>query len=509
MNIGQLLTRPQLDSEKTALIFEDKRLTYGGLNLRVNRLANALLDMGLKTGDRVAGLMYNCSEYLEIYFAISKIGAVLVPLNFRLVARELNFALNDSGSTTLILGPEFLEVIQSIRPELKTVRNFLLVDKRAPEGMTPYEELLAGYSEEEPEVEVGMDDNHLIIYTSGTTGMPKGSLYTHETTYWNSIDQIIDFGLSASDTILATGPFYHVGALIDLTMPMFHVGGTVVLLPSKGFDSEYLIRLIEKEKVTATLIFPIMLYEVLRMENLKDFDTSQLKFIFTGGEPVPLSALEGAMKSFPDTRVIQGYGLTEGSAIATYLPWEYAVDKMGSIGKACAHVDVKVVDDKGREVAPGEVGEIWTHGPAVSKGYWMRPDANRETFAGGWCHTGDLASVDEDGFIYISGRKKDMIISGAENIYPAEIEDVLYKHDSISEAAVIGVPDEKWGEAVMAVVVPKEGHTLTADEIIEYCKDNLAGYKKPKHIEFTDSLPRTASMKVQKNKLRDQYSGKK
>lgn len=508
MNIGQFLTRPQLDMGKTALVFEEVRLTYGQLNKRVNRLANALLDMGVKTGDRVAGLMYNCSEYIELYFAISKIGAVLVPLNFRLVARELNFVLDDSGSNTLFLGSEFQEVIQSIRPTLKTVRNYVLLNKTAPAGMTLYEELLARYSEEEPEVEVGMDDNHLIIYTSGTTGMPKGALYTHETTFWNSIDQVLDFGLTSADVVLATGPLYHVGALIDLTMPMFHLGGTVVLLRSMGFDSKHVMMLVEKERVNATLFFPIMLYDILRMKELGDYNTSSLRMIFTGGEPVPLAALEGAMKSFPNARVLQGYGLTEGSAIATYLPWEHAVSKMGSIGKACAHVEVKVVDEDGRTVAPGQMGEIWTHGPSVSKGYWMRPEANRETFAGGWCHTGDLGRVDEDGFIYIAGRKKDMIISGAENIYPAEIENVLYKHPSISEAAVIGVPDEKWGEAVMAIVVPKKGHSLSAEEVIEHCKGNLAGYKKPRYVEFTDSLPRTASMKVQKHKLREKYSGK-
>jgi fatty-acyl-CoA synthase len=508
MNIGQLLTRPQLDLNKTALITEEKRLTYGELNTRANRLANALLDGGIKVGDRVAALMYNCSEYIELYFAASKIGAVLVPLNFRLVARELQFALNDSGSSVLVLGPEFAELVQTVRPELKSVRGCIMVSDSAPEGMASYEEVLSRYPEDEPYIEVDMGDNHLIIYTSGTTGMPKGAVYTHGITYWNSINQILDFGLLASDVVLATGPLYHVGALIDLTMPMFHLGGTVILLRSMGFDSEYVARLVEKEKATVTLFFPIMLYDILRFENLKDFDTTSLRFIFTGGEPVPLAALEGAMQAFPNAQVVQGYGLTEGSAIATFLPWEHAVSKMGSIGKACAHVEVKVVDDNGENVPTGEIGEIWTKSPAVSKGYWMRPEANRETFAGGWCHTGDLGRMDEDGFLYIAGRKKDMIISGAENIYPAEIENVLYKHAAISEVAVIGVPDDKWGEAVMAVVVLKQGQQLTGEEVIAYCKENLAGYKKPKYIEFTDALPRTASMKVQKHKLRTQYAEK-
>ncbi len=509
MNIGQLLTRPQLDKKKTALVFEGKRLTYDQLNSRVNRLAHALLDMGVKIGDRVAGLMYNCPQFIELYFAISKIGAVLVPLNFRLVARELNYALDDSGACTLIVGREFLETIETMRPGLKTVKNLVLMDSAPPEGMMAYEDLLARYPEEEPRVEVGLEDKHLIVYTSGTTGMPKGTLYTHQTTCWNSIDQITDFGFTASDIVLANGPLYHVASIIILTMPMFHVGGSVVLMPSTGFDPRNVVSLIEEEKVTITVLFPIMLKEILRVENLGDYDTSSLRYLFVGGEPVPLSTLEGAMKSFPGAKVIQGYGLTEGSPMAAYLPWEHAMSKLGSVGKAVAHLEVRLVDGEGSDVTPGQVGEIWTRGPAVSEGYWMRPEAKRETFAGGWCHTGDLGRVDEEGFIYIAGRKKDMIISGAENIYPAEIEDVLYKHPAIVEVAVIGVPDDKWGEAVMALVVRKQGHQLTAQEVIDYCKDNLASYKKPRYVEFTDSLPRTASMKVQKHKLREKYSLKK
>lgn len=508
MNVGEFLTRGQIDADKMALAFEETRLTYGQLNAKVNRVANGLLDLGIKKGDRVAALMYNCHQFMEIYFALAKIGAIMVPLNFRLVARELQFALDDSGSNTLFLGPEFLDTIASIRSSLKTVRNFFSIDPNAPSDMIGYDSFLDKYSTEEPAVEVNMDDEQLIIYTSGTTGRPKGAVYTHGTTYWMSLSQIVDFGFNGDDITAITGPLYHVGGLIDLTMPMFHTGGSCVMMRSTGFNPKETLELIERERITLILLFPIMLYDILRYPELKKYDTSSLRMIFTGGEPVPIAALEKSMEAFPTANVIQGFGLTEGSAIASFLSQKYAVSKMGSIGKAIAHVKMRVVNEAGEDVQPGEIGEILTQGPSVSKGYWMRPEANRETFVDGWCHTGDLGRVDEDGFIYIAGRKKDMIISGAENIYPAEIEDVIYSNPNVSEVAVIGVPDEKWGEAVLAVVVPKQGQNLTEEEVISYCKDKLASYKKPKMVRFLDALPRTASMKVQKHLLRQQFSQK-
>lgn len=509
MNVGDFLTRGQVDSAKLALAFEGTRLTYGQLNEKANKVANGLLDMGIKKGDRVAALMYNCHQFMEIYFALAKIGAIMVPLNFRLVARELQFALDDSGSNTLLMGPEFLEPINSIRSSLKTVRNFFFVGPKSPADFIDYESYFSKYPAQEPVVEVGLDDEQLIIYTSGTTGRPKGAVYAHSTTYWMSLDQIVDFSCNSNDITAITGPLYHVGGLIDLTMPMFHAGGTCIMMRSTGFTPKETLELIEKEKITLILLFPIMLYDILRYPDLKKYDTRSLRLIFTGGEPVPVAALEKSMDAFPSAKVVQGFGLTEGSAIASFLSPKYAVTKMGSIGKPLAHVRMRVVNDKGEDVAPGEVGEILTQGPSVSKGYWMRPDANAETFADGWCHTGDLGRIDEDGFFYIAGRKKDMIISGAENIYPAEIEDVLYTHPKIAEVAVIGVPDEKWGEAVLAVIVPKQGQTLTEEEVIVFCKDNLAGYKKPKLVRFLEALPRTASMKVQKHVLRQQFANLK
>lgn len=506
MNVGEFLTRGQVDSEKLALAFEEIRLTYGQLNEKVNRVANGLLNLGIKKGDRVSALMYNCHQFMEIYFALAKIGAIMVPLNFRLAARELLFALDDSGSNTLLIGPEFVASINSIRALLKTVRNFFYVGPSAPEDFIDYQSFFSNYPSQEPAVEVNMDDEQLIIYTSGTTGRPKGAVYTHSTTYWMSLNQIVDFGCNSNDIFALLGPLYHVGGLIAFSMPMFHTGGTCVMMRSTGFNPKDTLELIEKEKITIILLFPIMLYDILRYPDLKKFNTSSLRIVFSGGEPVPVAALQRSMEAFPSAKVIQGFGLTEGSAIASFLNQKYAISKMGSIGKPLAHVSMRVVDDKGEEVGPGEVGEILTQGPSVSKGYWMRSDANRETFAKGWCHTGDLGSIDEDGFFYIAGRKKDMIISGAENIYPAEVEDVLYAHPKISEVAVIGVPDEKWGEAVLAVVVPKAGQTLTEEEIIAFCKENLASYKKPKLVRFLDALPRTASMKVQKHVLRQQFA---
>lgn len=506
MTIGEFLIRGQIDSEKLALAFEGTRLTYGQLNSKVNRVANGLLDLGIKKGDRVAALMYNCHQFMEIYFALAKIGAIMVPLNFRLVARELQFALDDSGSSTLFMGPEFLEIVATVRSSLKTVRSFFFIGPKAPANVTDYETFFSNYSDQEPAIEVSEEDEQLIIYTSGTTGRPKGAVYTHSTTIWMSLSQIVDFGFNKNDITAISGPLYHVGGLIDLTMPMFHTGGSCIMMRSTGFNPKETLELIEREKITLILLFPIMLYDILRYPELNKYDTGSLRMIFTGGEPVPVAALEKSMEVFPTASVIQGFGLTEGSAIASFLSQKYAVSKIGSIGKAIAHVKIRVVNDEGKDAKPGEIGEILTQGPSVSKGYWMRPDANKETFGDGWCHTGDLGRIDEDGFVYIAGRKKDMIISGAENIYPAEIEDVLYTNPKISEVAVIGMPDEKWGEAVLAVVVPKKGQSLTEEEVIAYCKDNLASYKKPKLVRFVDALPRTASMKVQKHVLRQQFA---
>jgi fatty-acyl-CoA synthase len=517
LNVGSLLNRlsshaKPIDGNRTAVAYRDKRVSYFELHSLSNRLANKFSEFGIKKGDRVACLLYNCSEFWEIYFACAKVGAILVPLNFRLAAPELEFAINDSDPKILIFGESFKEVIAELESKIPGVTRYFRLgnDGGSPEPFhedrnhLAYQRLYEA-GEGPPRADVGPDDDLFIMYTSGTTGRPKGAVWTHGNAMYFSAMQIVSFQFRPDDISLLTGPLYHVGSLQDVSMPTFHLGATCVVLPSRGFSAATVLELIAQERVSKTLLFPVMLYDIIALSDLDQYDLGCLEMVITGGEPVPLATIRRFQERLPGVDLVQAYGLTEGSAIATACQPDYAVAKAGSAGKPILDVDVRIVDDEGRVLAPGETGEILTSGPAVTKGYWQRPEVNAETFVDGWCHTGDLGRLDEDGFLYIEGRKKDMIISGAENIYPAEIENVLFQHPKIHEAAVIGIPAPRWGEAVVAVVVGKPGAALTEEEVVEHCKKNLAGYKKPRFVVFAEALPRTPSQKVQKFLLREQY----
>ena len=508
MNVGYLLTQKAAQvGNREALIFGNTRLTYYDLNARANKLANAMLKLGIKKGDHVGLLLRNCNEFWEAFFAVAKIGAVVVPINWRFVARELEFVINDSEVKMLFLGEEFEDTINTITSQLVNVHSYIIVDGDTGskglkiKGAKTFKNLVAASPDTEPALdEVKMSDDLAIIYTSGTTGRPKGAVHTHEATLWNAANQIIQVGLRADETVLIWSPLYHVGGLYDLSFPMFYTGGKAVVL--RDFDATVLMKTIQNEHVTTMLAFPTILRMMLALPNFKDYDTSSLRILFVAGEPVSIDFIKKVMENFPKSEILQGYGLTEGISVSTVLDSEHAISKVGSIGKPLWGVELQVVDEQGKVVGKGEVGEIVQRGTHTMKGYWKLPKETAETFKGGWMHTGDLARVDEDGFIYLVARKKDMIRSGGENIYPAEIEDVLYTSPKIFEAAVIGVPDEKWVEAVKAYVVLKPGQTMTEREIIELCEKNLASYKRPKYVEFVDALPKTASGKIAKGELR-------
>ncbi|WP_066172612.1 acyl-CoA synthetase [Bacillus marinisedimentorum] len=482
--------------------------TYGQLHAISNSYANSLKDMGVKKGDRVGMLMYNCLEYFALYFAAAKIGAIAVRLNFRLSSEEFDYLLNDSETKVLCFHSELAEKIGQIRGNVPVKRYISLPYEREenPEWAESWEVLSNGSPEDIEEKNIKIHDPVMLMYTSGTTGRPKGAIWTHGTTFWFSVMQIMKWKFDGSEVGMTTGPLYHVGAMEDIALPVLLAGGKVVITRSQGFEIERILDVMEQEQVTDCFLFPFMIYDMLNSPDLTHIQLKHLKTIYTGGDPLMPWALEKLKELFPDLGVVQVYGLTEGTPIAAALDPEDALNKGKTVGKPLPLTEIRLIDNEGNAVPAGEVGEIAIKSPAVSAGYWRKPDATKETFVDGWCRTGDLGVLDKDGYLSIAGRKKDMIRSGGENIYAAEIEDVLYRMDGIKEVSIIGIPDPKYIEAVCAIIVKKDDYDLTEEDIISYCQSRLAGYKKPKKVIFVDELPRTPSGKVKKFMLRKQHS---
>lgn len=494
----------RVDGECPALHFADREtLSYIDLASRSHRVAHGLLEAGVVRGDRVALLMYNCVEYWLAYLAVTRIGAVVVRTNFRLGAEELEYALNDSGATMVIGHQDLLERIAGRRAAI-TATTYVALGP-ATDQWQGWEDLLAD-DDQDPEVPVpGAEEPAMIMYTSGTTGRPKGALWTHGNTSWFSAMQLAEWGFTSETVIFVAGPLYHVGALEDYSLPVLAVGGQVVFLESKGFDIRVALTIAARHRVTDLTLFPSMIYEMLQLEDLPHFDLSSVRRLFTGGDPLLPWAVETIQQKFPGVDVIQVYGLTEGTPIAACSGPGTAFTRPSTVGRAMPFCEITVRDDDGREVSEGVFGEVWTRSPANANHYWMKPGATEETFVDGWCRTGDLGMVD-GGMLSITGRKKDMIRSGGENVYARELEDVLMRLTGVLDVGIIGVPDAKFTEAVCAVVVAAPGAGLTEEDVIAHCARHLAGYKKPRHVVFVDHLPRTASHKMQKFKLREQYA---
>ncbi|WP_026581783.1 acyl-CoA synthetase [Bacillus sp. J33] len=485
-----------------------KEWTYEQLNKISNRYANKLLELGVQKGDRVGVLLYNCLEYFGLYFAVAKIGAIAVRLNFRLSSTEFEYVLNDSGTKVLCFHSKISDQLENIRGNIGVEKYICLPNNEdsVPVWAHSWDLLTEGSSDEISTDSIRITDPVMLMYTSGTTGRPKGAIWTHETTFWFSSMQALKWGFRGNEIGMTTGPLYHVGAMEDIALPILLMGGTVIITKSKGFEIRRILSVIEKENVTDCFLFPFMIYEMLNLATLNSYKLEHLKTIYTGGDPLMPWALEKLKEMFPDVGVVQVYGLTEGTPIAACLDPEDAYEKGNTVGKPLPLTEIKILDHGNNPLPAGEVGEIVIKSPAVSAGYWRKPDATKATFAGGWCKTGDLGVFDQDGYLSIAGRKKDMIRSGGENVYAAEIEDVLYRLDGVKEVSIIGIPDPKYIEAVCAVIVKKEGCILTEEEVIAYCKENLASYKKPRKVIFAEELPRTPSGKVQKFILRKQYS---
>jgi fatty-acyl-CoA synthase len=497
--IGFVLTRrAALNPAHEALVFRDERWTYAELDRLTNQVAHGLHALGVNAGDRVGFLGLNHPRFFFTLFGAAKLGAILVPLNFRLTGPELTFIIRDAGLHTLVYEDTFGSIVDEIRGELP-VREYICGSERS--GSRPFAELLHDQRDTALDFQVALDDVAWIMYTSGTTGRPKGAMLTHGNILWNNINSSLAFDVYAEDNTLVVAPLFHIGGLNVTPMGLFMKGGTVVV--EQMFEPGLVLELIEKHRITTMFGVPAMFLFMAQHPDFATRDLSSIRLFVVGGAPVP----EALLKTYGARGIpfAQGYGLTETAPFACFLPSEHAIDKLGSAGIAPFFSDVKVVDDGGHEVPDGERGEIVVRGPNVMKGYWNRPDATAEVIVDGWFHTGDIGIRDKDGFFFIVDRKKDMIISGGENVYPAEVEDTLYTHPAVKEVAVIGVEHPRWGETVRAVVVVKEDATLTEVELIEFTQDKLARYKQPKSVMFTDALPRNPAGKVIKFELREKY----
>jgi acyl-CoA synthetase (AMP-forming)/AMP-acid ligase II len=500
-----------LHSRDEAFVWGPQRITFGGFNKRVNSLIHALNSLDIKKGDVIGILSWNRLEYADIYGTAMKGGFIISPFNPRLSDEELEFLFNYSEAKVLFLDPEFLPIVKKLQNKINGIEHFISFGDSGS-GMISYDEVLAENSSNEPDLNVNEDDPFLIFFTSGTTGFPRGALYTHKRKLYNTRLKALELGAKPEDKHFMVLPFFHIGGDSHV-WPFFLVGGSNVIIPQKSFDPTEVLLTIQEEKVTDMQIVPTQLNAILSHKDLKKYDLSSLKRIYYAASPMPVELLRKGLETF-GTIFSQGYGQTESGPQITALPRSahQVLDKpkdeqkvLKSCGQPSLGVHVRVVDDDDNDVEPDIIGEIILQSPSIMVEYWKKPKETDEAIINGWLHTGDLGYYDENGFIYIVDRKKDMIVTGGENVYSIEVENILYKHPAISEATVIGIPDPVWVESVHALVVIKEGSQTTEDEIINFCKDHLARYKAPKSVEFLESLPKNPQGKILKKEIRKRY----
>jgi acyl-CoA synthetase (AMP-forming)/AMP-acid ligase II len=494
--------------DKTCVKFENEELSYSELEHKTNQLANGFLSLNLKKGDRIAILSRNNLPFIEIYWAAAKIGLVVVPINFRLISKDVLYMVNDSGTKVVMAQEKFVPVIEPIIKNIPSVEYYIGIDFEQAQWKN-YKDLFIGQSSQPPKVDIQEDDLISIMYTSGVTTLPKGVAISQKN--WLSSTRIHAdvLDIQKEDICLIVNPLFHVAA----TWPMLchlYAGGSIVLL--SDFDPERIIDTLEKDAITTFNTVPTIINELLQIPGIEKRNFSHLKWIGYGGATMPIELLMKGMRIFGN-KFIGFYGLTESNgAVTCLLPNDHLIqDPMGnflkirSCGKAVKGIEVKIGDEFGEELPPGQLGEFMLKGETIINSYWKLPEITAQTIQNGWFETGDLGSVDEEGFFYFVDRKKDIIISGGENISSREVEDVIYKHPAVLEAIVIGVPDQKWGEAVKAIVVRKAGYEVSENEIIELCRQNIAGFKRPKSVDFVDFLPKTASGKIIKREIKEKY----
>jgi acyl-CoA synthetase (AMP-forming)/AMP-acid ligase II len=485
--------------EKAITVFEGETTTYGEMARRAAQLAGGLAEHGVGRGDVVALLSYNSPEFLETIFAANYLGAIAMPINWRLAAPEVRYILAHSGSRAIVCDGQLVDLAKEASEGIDAALLRVCASPAAADGWTALADLRVPHWSD-ARVPAGADDVHRLMYTSGTTGRPKGVMITHGNLAWKNLAHIVEFGFTSDDLGLAAGPLYHVGALDLTTTSLIAAGATTII--HRAFDAAEVVDELERSRVTTVWLAPAMVNAIMALPGVERRDLSSVRVVINGGEKMPIPLIERITRTFPRAWFADAYGLTETVSGDTFLDRESIVSKLGSVGRPCLFLDLDIWDREGAPVAAGERGEIVMRGPKVFKGYWRDPEATAAAFAGGWFHTGDIGVRDDDGYLYIVDRFKDMIVSGGENIASSEIERVLYEHDAVREAAVVARPDERWGEVPVAFVVLRDDATATAEALLEHCRAQLARFKVPKAVLFLDELPRNPSGKVLKRELR-------
>ncbi|MFI4939398.1 MAG: long-chain-fatty-acid--CoA ligase [Burkholderiales bacterium] len=504
--LGEIMEKQaRLHGASEAVVFGDTRLSYRTLHERTSRLANALLDLGLKPGDRIAMLAENSHRYVEYYFGVAKAGMVATPLNFRLTPRELIYMLVDSGARALFVGAEYESILPQLREGAPAVEFWIGVDQECLQPLA-FDALIENSPENLPDLPIGENDLAMIIYTGGTTGLPKGVMLSHRNLISANISIIIAMGMKAGDTALMVLPMFH----IALWQAMCHlmVGAKVVLI--KRADIGEMLRTIEAERCTAVNAVPTFYNWMINDPRLDQHDLSSLRMLSYGGSSFPEEVLRKCIAKFGPI-ISQGYGLTEGApSVAMLSAEDHVLDGpraklLLSAGREMTLGEICIADGAGKALPQGEVGEVSIRGPNVMMGYWNNPELTRERLQNGWLRTGDIGYLDEEGYLFLLDRKADMIVTGGENVYPSEVEAVLYTHEAVLECIVASAPDDRWGERVQAVVVLKPEMQVTETELLDFCKSRLAGYKCPKHIELWTELPKTVVGKMLRKDVKARF----
>lgn len=478
------------DPARTALIFEDEPIGYGEFLRRIEKTAGFLKDAGIRPGDVVAVLMKNSPAFLEIAFATSHAGAVFLPVNYRLAADEVDYILRHAGAKLLFVDDEFVDRTAGFAPAV-------VLNAAARSDTT----VLSGGSARIDAEPRRPDDLFRLMYTSGTTDRPKGVMHSYSNYYWKNAEHVIVLGLDRNTRLLTVGPLYHVGAFDLPGTAVLQAGGTMIL--HRDFEARAALAAIERHRPTGAWFAPVMTGALLACPERERFDTGSLLWAVAGGERTPEPRIRQFGSLFPNARYVDAYGLTESCSGDTFMEAGREIEKIGSTGRATPHVAIAIKDEAGCDLPAGTEGEICLRGPKITAGYWKDPERTAAAFFGDWFRTGDVGYLDAEGFLFLTDRKKDMIVTGGENVASSEVERVLYESPEIAECAVIGMPDPKWGERVTAVVVLREGTRLDPETLIARCRDRLAGFKTPKEVVFRETLPRNPSGKILKRVLRE------